>query len=236
MKNHDDPMESEKVPAAAGGRLSWFNRNGAGLQAIAALTAIPVSVVAAVFAVQAFKDQQQVNRDQIRLNQSARERYERRYASRVAFWIADDDTSASAKPQSSGLVVVATVSMLNRSPVPLRDAAIFAIAQSGEAVFWQQQDLRPCEKVDVELLAHVSTAGRLKDAGNKYVLSLAFRDPTRLWHMTNDGLFPLDGYGSHVENYIWEGVKSGNTLTGSPLIYSSLIRKRADVTDCGESG
>ncbi|KKK06932.1 hypothetical protein [Micromonospora sp. HK10] len=229
-------MESEKVPVAARGRLSWFNRNGAGLQAIAALTTIPVSVVAAIFAFQAFKDQQQVNRDQIRLNQIARERYERRYASRAAFWIADDDTSASAKPQSSALVIVATVSMLNRSPVPLRDVAIFAIAQSGDAVFWEQQDLRPCEKVDVELLAHAAMAGRLKDSDNKFVLSLAFRDPTRLWHMTNDGLFPLDGYGSYVENFIWEGAKSGSTLTGSPLFFSSLIRKRAAVTDCGESG
>lgn len=220
----------------ARGRLSWFNRNGTGLQAIAALTTIPVSVVAAIFAFQAFKDQQQVNRDQIRLNQIARERYERRYASRAAFWFADDDTSASAKPQSSALVIVATVSMLNRSPVPLRDVAIFAIAKSGEAVFWGQQDLRPCEKVDVELRAHATTAGRLKDSDNRFVLSLAFRDPTRLWHMTNDGLFPLDGYGSYVENFIWEGTKSGSTLTGTPLIYSSQIRKRADVTDCGESG
>ncbi|WFE47735.1 hypothetical protein [Verrucosispora sp. WMMD1129] len=236
MANQDDPVESEKVPVAGRGRLSWFNRNGTGLQAIAALTTIPVSAVAAVFAFQAFKDQQQVNRDQITLNQTVRERYERRYASRVAFWIADDDTSASARPQSSSLVIVATVSVLNRSPVPLRDAAVFAIAQSGEAFFWHQQDLRPCEKVDVALLAHATTAGRLKDPGNRFVLSLVFRDPTRLWHMTNDGLFPLDGYGSYTQDFIWEGAESGSTLTGSPLIYSSLIRKRAEVTDCGESG
>ncbi|WP_349337976.1 hypothetical protein [Plantactinospora sp. B6F1] len=69
------------------------------------------------------------------MNQTVRERYERRYASRVAFWIADDDTAASARPQSSSFFIVATVSVLNRSPVPLRDAAIFAIAQSGEAFF-----------------------------------------------------------------------------------------------------
>ncbi|MEQ4301075.1 hypothetical protein ABNF97_06735 [Plantactinospora sp. B6F1] len=54
--------------------------------------------------------------------------------------------------------------------------------------------------------------------------------------MTNDGLFPLDGYGSYTPDFIWEGAKSGSTLTGSPLVHSSLIRKRADVTDCGESG
>ncbi|MEQ4301076.1 hypothetical protein ABNF97_06740 [Plantactinospora sp. B6F1] len=53
----------------------------------------------------------------------------------MAFWIADDDTAASARPQSSSFFIVATVSVLNRSPVPLRDAAIFAIAQSGEAFF-----------------------------------------------------------------------------------------------------
>ncbi|MDW5330816.1 hypothetical protein [Plantactinospora sp. KLBMP9567] len=74
------------------------------IQALGALVAGVVAIPALVVALSALEDQQEINRSQIRLNQIEQDRFNKRYASRVAVWMTGEPGSFKLQ---------------NRAPVPL---------------------------------------------------------------------------------------------------------------------
>ncbi|GAB3939521.1 hypothetical protein GCM10027614_21920 [Micromonospora vulcania] len=137
---------------------SALRRHSAAMQAVASIVAVALTAVALVYAYQAnvlaqdtLREQQRVNADQLELNRLARERFERRYASRVSWWIDMGDTGIShyfqgnqaridrAKPDD--VVSLEIIHVQNRAPVPVHEPTFVLPPIDNEAPWWLLSDI-----------------------------------------------------------------------------------------------
>lgn len=97
------------------------------MQATTGALALLLAACAVIVAITTFHDQQQINRDQARINNLVRERDDQRYSSRVAIWYPDlgqvvFDTAGSRGVKQDGPDTYrTTLHIQNRSPVPISD-------------------------------------------------------------------------------------------------------------------
>lgn len=217
------PRTLRRSEQQRGGLLAWLNRNTGALQALAALTAIPIGMAAAVFALMAFRDQQQlnrqqltVNRDQLRMNRLANDRFERRYASRVAWW----PVEFPIKIDSNGQMGFLRIAVQNRSPAPLRTALVRAALTDGGTAKFSLGDIRPCEQAEMTLTISTAVFDRLAEPE----WSVVFRDPEELWKLNMAGDLSLADVSS----------MSGLVFDEDDGHVTDV--DRTSVSDCGESG
>lgn len=184
------------------------------LQALSGIVTILFAAGALGVAAYTYWDQQQLNRDQLTLNEAARQRTQQRFASRVAWWT--DTTSASAGLRTSGEIFIQ-----NRSPVPIRDVELSA----GEGGPWiLASDLPPCtiRGYSIEyfhgrdLVILSSSAGFFLVRAN-----LSFVDPEGSWILTREGL-----------------TRSKGTRVNWPPIgrLEQIAELEEAAADCGEGG
>jgi hypothetical protein len=177
------------------------------LQAFAALVAAVLAGWAALVALYAFRDQQD-------LNNNIREHDDRRYAARVAAWADTKDRNIAH--------------IQNRSPVPLRGALLhpaqFVTLPGSAGARWSQEepyyvgDIPPCLIVTVTLTGRTAT-------GNASPLlatfDLAFSDPNGRWMRTVNGLDKVDPDRRVILN---------------PELETLPITTVKQAEDCGEGG
>ncbi|MCX5070900.1 hypothetical protein OOJ91_34190 [Micromonospora lupini] len=140
--------------------------------------AIPALIVAGV----TYRDQQDINRTQLEMAQLERDRYEQRYASRVAFWWLTYPTTGGQPGR---------LKLQNRSPVPIRAINLIAVATSGQPtpqpqVYSLLTDAPPCVVLTLSLqtLPSDEEFWRRRDPD----VGVQFTDPTRSWFLSRTGL------------------------------------------------
>jgi hypothetical protein len=208
------------------GLLAWLNQNSGAIQAISSLIAVVVAALAVVFAFYAFVDQSTTNGME-------RDRFERRYASRVAWWFEGPVATANGvtAPTSAWTLVVQ-----NRAPIPVR-GAVFSLDVSESSLryemgvsadpavrelfadTWPLPELRPCELVRVSIRYEKKVSvptDLLSEAG---VVMFIDGASSGLWVLTARGL-------DRTQWILFPQYDSAK----APLI------SRRDASDCGESG
>ncbi|MFE9959190.1 hypothetical protein [Micromonospora sp. NPDC005299] len=168
-----------------------------------------------------YRDQQEINRSQLQLAKLERQRYERRYASRVAYWWEITPWGPSGPPR---------LKVQNRSPAPITNLALVALpeldsVQGQTRAYEFLVDAPPCSILTVEL---PEASEDLKLWSQSSVsLTLRFHDPVDAWLLTPAGLKQvtketlLKAYGGR-----------------SPVMTAALPPKESPESagDCGEGG
>ncbi|WP_033344979.1 hypothetical protein [Catenuloplanes japonicus] len=185
------------------------------LGALVALAALVVSALA-------WSGQQNVNRQQQRLNDYLLLREERVYASRVAVWAVQAQQDSSVL--SAGLDVV----MQNRAPVPIRRLRISAWITTDDlhppvrgAI--DLGELEPCQMVSFRLSPPTGTT--FLPTGDGWLgytgLSVDFSEADRAWRLTSSSLT------------LQTGAQPPDLATAALVIPRS--RTATPIGDCGES-
>lgn len=197
-------------------RPKWTER----VQAAAALVAVPALVVALI----TYRDQQEINRSQLEMAQLERERYSKRYASRVAVWWAEGAVDHRSKqPQ---------VRLQNRSMVPVTAQYFRVTGYPGEPVaevvrrgyFVPAVEVPPCTVVTYVLL---DPGGfRYAEAAVPPILDLWFADGESTWLTGKNGLFRRSAR-------YWELPSDLNESGGQAV---EVPGTRESAGDCGEGG
>ncbi|MGW3619144.1 hypothetical protein [Micromonospora arida] len=177
------------------------------------MLALTVAMPALVVATVTYRDQQEINRAQLESTQLERQRYEQRYASRVAVWANED--------LSGGTDTSVTVKVQNRSPVPIREVSI-QILDLGRALvdpdretsYRLNGDIPPCSLLTFQLAD--STRGVVSAA--KSSVSLSFSDTVGDWHLGHDGLVQGSGWRFNPGRAV------------------EMDEQRQTAEDCGEGG
>lgn len=103
------------------------------VQALATLLAVFVGVVGGAIAFVTFSAQQEINKSQQEVNEIEQQRFQRRYASRIAWW----DTEMEPRPGSRitspiwDQLTPSRILIQNRAPVPLNGVALDASVDLG---------------------------------------------------------------------------------------------------------
>ncbi|MGC4856454.1 hypothetical protein ACLQ24_24545 [Micromonospora sp. DT4] len=146
-----------------------------------------------MLAQETLREQQRVNADQLELNKLARERFERRYASPVSWWIDKGDESIAHYVQGNAariddagpddVVSLEVIHVQNRAPVPVHDPAFVLPPIDAQTPWWLLADIPPCTIVtyDLEVIgnegrSHAGLAALIEIEGWRY---LAMRDGRR---------------------------------------------------------
>ncbi|WP_174536719.1 hypothetical protein [Micromonospora chalcea] len=151
------------------------------VQALSGLLAVAVAIPALIVAGVTYRDQQEINRTQLEMAQLERDRYEKRYASRVAFWwltYPRDGQSGRLKVQ-------------NRSPVPISGITLVGVPAGGPSTPPQQAyllttDAPPCVVLTLSLPTLPGDEEFWPWLHKSF--GLHFTDPTRSWFLWPTGL------------------------------------------------
>ncbi len=197
-------------------------------QAIAAVAA----VLALWIAVQAYRDQIRVTEAQIRSTDAQlestrleRERYEKRFASRVAIW-------KLVRRADDPLAIAPPMVLQNRSPAPIREIAfVFEVSGTKDAPahrrpFLSRVDVPPCS---IYTFTFDGPYGRdrIIDSGDLDV-DLWFTDPAGRWVFGSRGVEPYT-------DQLLELVPPRGAVEPK-FRYSAFVEKSESAADCGEGG
>lgn len=150
------------------------------VQALAAVLAVVFAGWAALIALNTLRDQQQINRSQLALNQLAQDRAQKRYAARVAFWVQSKEGN--------------TVYIQNRSPVPLTGLELSNPGWDDIPSF-EVGDAPPCAVLTIRLFT-AKKPGFAEQPFNRVgyqQLKLLFFDPNGAWFLDEGGVRSADG-------------------------------------------
>ncbi|MEU4366749.1 hypothetical protein [Micromonospora chersina] len=189
------------------------------LQGISSLLAVVLAAPALVVAVVTYRDQQQINRAQLDMTLLEHQRYEQRFASRVAAWQLRNPAADPRDP--------VRVRVQNRSPVPIKQLHIEADSEDvlawpdGPRVFELPVDIPPCSLLTFRLESMVQPRYRM----TRISVTLWFSDPVGLWQVGAHGVVsaaPDDFRAVQRSRGGGYGVE--------------LPEQRETAADCGESG
>jgi len=185
------------------------------VQAVAAAAAVVLAATAGVVAFRQLLDQQNFNEQQLEFNQSVQDRQDKRYSSRVSFWI-DDERIAELH------WIIA-----NRSPVPLRQVKAVATRQTGDKrqISYSIGDVPPCSVVTVTYGKAGSGKFQWVAAWNVYRWQFLFADILGQWIITEDGQLRRASPNERAE---LTRVDAGGL--------AEIPGKREEAHDCGEGG
>ncbi|MBM0201829.1 hypothetical protein JNW90_01000 [Micromonospora sp. STR1s_5] len=177
------------------------------LQGLAALVAVMTAVPALIIAVVTYRGQQEINRAQLELAQRENQRYEERFASRVAAWTEQGGTDGS----------LSLVRFQNRSLAPIRNIVFEMLLPpdgGGTDEFVTSVTAPPCSLLTF----------RLERAGKPFPTHVDwvegyFTDPVTTWKFTPTALRDADSYEA-----LWP-------VTDNRAI--ELADQRAPASDCG---
>lgn len=206
------------------------------IQALSGTVAVLFAAAALIVAAFTYRDQQQINRDQLTLNNAARQRAQQRFAARVAWWI------EVARGKKEGDV---NILIQNRSPVPIRDIR-FAVEAASGLVIADIGDIPPCAIRGYRIVLAVDDVTGALSAdldhfsvpdevvqdvayaiwGNR--ADLHFSDPEGYWTLTSRGLMP-EGEGALFRRPEKQTVMPPGLLEKIPAL-------AAVAADCGEGG
>ncbi|WP_405431770.1 hypothetical protein [Micromonospora sp. NBC_00617] len=134
-----------------------------------------------------YRDQQQINRAQLDLTRLKRQRYDQRFASRVAAWQVRRAPTSPKDPVD--------VRVQNRSPVPIKRLYIEARSEDepewrdGPWTFEASVDVPPCSLLTFRL--HGTLNGRLLAVPMMRIsVVLWFVDPVGYWQVGAHGVVP----------------------------------------------
>ncbi|WP_329011388.1 hypothetical protein OG271_30490 [Micromonospora rifamycinica] len=200
------------------------------IQAVAALTATVVSSLALFIAIDALRDQQQVSG-------LAMDRFERRYAERVAWWATRRDRG--------------TIFIQNRSPVPILDVTIQMVRVTNvedrnfsgsiqRRIGLQISDLPPCTMTEVNL-AEPAMSKRIDDSLDAYATPVAVPGEDGEYHGSEAGPVLTYAVRFHDGNALWERQRSdlqqlSATLAEKDLTIVATTQSTKPVPDCGTDG
>lgn len=189
------------------------------LQGVSALLAVLLTAPALVVAIVTYRDQQQINRAQLDVTRLERQRYDQRFASRVAAWQVRRAPTSPKDPVD--------VRVQNRSPVPIKRLHIEADSEDvlawpdGPRIFEVQVDIPPCTLVTIRLQSMIKPRYPMM----RISVALWFADPVGYWQVGTRGLVPAN------EDDLAAIRKKGGD--GYAVEQPELRRTAAD---CGESG
>jgi hypothetical protein len=141
------------------------------IQTLAVIVATGVAIGGVIVATETLREQQLINRSQLALNENVRERAERRYAARIAWW---------ADSKNGSLVYIQ-----NRSPIPITAVQIVPRGLAGDlrnsTDSYQVDEIPPCRVATIRLRDRASAEA----TGNKPFpvaeFDLIFNDPHARW-------------------------------------------------------
>ncbi|MEU4423531.1 hypothetical protein AB0F81_23125 [Actinoplanes sp. NPDC024001] len=154
------------------------------LQGAAAVIALGISTAAFVQQIDLNRKQVDLYHDQVVLNDYARARDERRYSSRVAFWVVAGKRTDSTMPPGLDVYIQ------NRSPTPLRNVEAIAELASGGRGVVTLVDIPPCT-IEAHRIAPPSgdtLAKTQRRIAGYDKLRLEFTVDTRRWELTSEKL------------------------------------------------
>lgn len=158
------------------------------IQGISALLAVVLAAPALVVAVVTYRDQQEINRAQLEMTRLERQRYDQRFASRVAAW------QIREKPWDSKTPV--HVRVQNRAPVPIKRLSVEATSDfllswpSGPRFFDLNVDIPPCTLMTFDINNMIVPEGE-SDLPLINV-TLWFSDPVGSWKAGPQGVERVD--------------------------------------------
>jgi hypothetical protein len=140
-----EPVDVNRIPAN-----SLAGRRGIAIQAICAVVTALLSSVALIVSVYTLRQQQGVNLSQVEVNKIEQERFDRRYASRVSWWLSEDYRSLQIQ---------------NRAPIPLTRIAIYVDVEwerksLGDGWFWLPT-LPPCTELRLSIPERLEVINQL---------------------------------------------------------------------------
>jgi hypothetical protein len=207
--------------------MRWLNRHSPAIQATGSILAVIIASAATIIAAKTLSDQTE-------LNQLAVDRFERRHASRVAWWydrdyqwmdLKDKEHRARLERASANSVVdYETITLQNRSPVSMSQV-VFAVGKVNlPATGWLLiPDLRPCESMRVRLRAERDKAVQFVDDGTALRSDLYFLDPALVYWQNGFSGLVKDDSDLRVRD------------SGEGLLLETKVVSRAPAADCGES-
>ncbi|MEJ3745179.1 hypothetical protein WEI85_18015 [Actinomycetes bacterium KLBMP 9797] len=206
------------------------------IQALSGTVAVLFAAAALIVATYTYRDQQQINRDQLTLNNAARQRTQQRFAARVAWW-----TEVARGGERNDINIL----IQNRSPVPIREVR-FAVDAGFELLIANADDIPPCAirgyrvPVTYDVASGLLLTGFGDDESYDTVAEalaygiwhsradLHFSDSERYWVLTPRGLMP-DENGT-----LFQRPKEANVV--DPRLLEEIPALAAAAADCGEGG
>ncbi|MEV2241127.1 hypothetical protein [Micromonospora sp. NPDC049891] len=187
---------------------------------MAAIAATALAAWAGIVALGTLRDQQQINRSQLWLNELAEQRQQQRYASRVVYWW---DGNPAVGKALSALVIQ------NRSPVPIRfvrfafKASFRDNLQAVETVSVTAApgDLPPCAVRTYRLTEPKFTDVAASVVILPYEEQLEFTDSVGRWMRNTTGIRALEPTEPALDPTL-------------PL--QEDVKQRSEAEDCGEGG
>jgi hypothetical protein len=227
--------DAKRRTISGGGIANEHPRVTDWIQALSGTVAVLFAAAALIVAAFTYRDQQQINRDQLTLNNAARQRTQQRFAVRVAWWI----EVAKGKERDDVNILIQ-----NRSPVPMRDMR-FAVEVASGLLIADVGDVPPCAIRGYRVVVVVDgvTGAILTDVGDPgsddVALYLAygiwggeadlhFSDSEGYWALTSRGLTP-DKEGALFRRPEEPYVAPRGLLEKIPTL-------AAVAADCGEGG
>jgi hypothetical protein len=206
--------------------MRWLSRHSPAIQATGSILAVLIASIATVIAAKTLGDQTELNR-------LSQDRFERRHASRVAWWYerdyqfdlyAEENRARVERAPAKSIVDYETITLVNRSPVSIT-LIEFAIGKPGvpATAWWLVPDLRPCESIRVRLRTERDNAIRYIKEGKEYYSNLYFADPAVTFWQNGAGGLLKDDANLRVRD------------SGSGLLQETKLISRAPTADCGES-
>ncbi|RAO26134.1 hypothetical protein ONO23_05537 [Micromonospora noduli] len=200
------------------------------LQGLSGLLAVVLAAPALWIAVYTYRDQQELTRSQLEATALERERYEERFASRVAAWRLPLPLGVPAPLSWSAPAMV----LQNRSPVPIREIAfVFPVAATAEVpahrwAFWSLVDVPPCSIYTFNFYSLDGLLVSDSASGHGRQVELWFTDPAGRWAVGSEG----------VEPYSDARRKPGppSRLFEERFSHSAGVVKKESAPDCGEGG
>ncbi|MFG1918397.1 hypothetical protein [Micromonospora sp. NPDC048898] len=181
---------------------------------MAALLAVTLAAPALWIAVSTYRDQQALTREQLELTRLERERYEQRFASRVAFWIPTEDEVRRPK----GIAFVVRVQ--NRSPVPIGSIVIAPrFPQALDVGFFSTVDIPPCSLITLGLDHEGAVRSMTLPDRGLPMLGMSFYDSVGIWAIGSSGVQRTMG-----------------TRLRPSIGAAELPGTREVLSDCGEGG
>ncbi|MEH0934033.1 hypothetical protein [Micromonospora psammae] len=203
------------------------------LQTAAALAAVPALVIA----VATWRDQQAINRSQLKVNQAQLrlaeiedERYEQRYAARVSFWWADSPPSGEADPYPTFVVY-------NRSPVPIMrihfEMARITVKPTPSVLYGGDLNAPPCSILTVRAVYRDFT-GPPRVPEHDRPINLRFLDTVGWWRITTVDSIQLGAVRAPVplDEEDWPSSLQLNPAFGLEEVPGT----RQPAPDCSEGG
>ncbi|MEU7971255.1 hypothetical protein AB0B48_04365 [Micromonospora sp. NPDC049089] len=202
-----------------------------------------LSVVSSVFTLLALgvafwtlRDQQEINRSQLEINQAQlglveieNERYEQRYAARVSFWYAD-------RAPGDGANTYPTFVIYNRSPVPIMrihfEMAAPSVKPTPSVLYGGDLNAPPCSILTVQVVYDDHT-GQPKAPTHDRPIGMRFLDTVHWWGITTVDNIQLGAVRAPVA--LDEGDRPPTQIDPAFALHE-IPGTRQEAPDCGEGG